>query len=81
MEDDKAERDARYCVVTLLYRGKIDEAQRALDGFAADGTICPEHAAFYTQLLSQARKHSGNPPQWTPKIPRSLRLPTKATLD
>jgi hypothetical protein len=56
MKDTNAEIEARYHVVTLLYHGKINEAEQALDGFVNDGTISKENEAFYRFLLNGAHQ-------------------------
>jgi hypothetical protein len=48
--------DARYRVVTLLYLGKVHEAEVALDGFVKDGTISGKNEAFYRFLLEGAHR-------------------------
>ena len=54
MTDPKAKIEARYEVVTLLYRGKLDAAKLALDIYVKDGLISAQDEAFYSQLLADA---------------------------
>jgi hypothetical protein len=56
MTDPKAKIEARYEVVTLLYRGKLDAAKLALDIYVKDGLISAQDEAFYSQLLADARR-------------------------
>ena len=54
MTDPKAKIDARYEVVTLLYRGKLEAAKEALETYVKDGLISAQDEAFYSQLLADA---------------------------
>jgi hypothetical protein len=56
MTDPKAKIEARYEVVTLLYRGKLDAAKLALDIYVKDGLISAQDEVFYSQLLADARR-------------------------
>jgi hypothetical protein len=61
MLDPKVKIEARYEVVTLLYRGKLDAAKRALDIYVKDGLISAQDEAFYSQLLADAlREKAGS---------------------
>jgi hypothetical protein len=56
MLDPKAKIEARYEVVTLLYRGHLDAAKLALDIYVKDGLISAQDELFYSQLLADARR-------------------------
>lgn len=48
---------ARYTVMTLLYRGKIREAEDSLNQLASKGAIDPGTEARYRFLLKQAYQY------------------------
>ena len=50
--------EARYHVVTLLYHGKVQEAESALEAFVNNGTISEENEAFYRFLLDAANRYT-----------------------
>ncbi|HEX4139092.1 MAG TPA: hypothetical protein VHY09_02010 [Candidatus Methylacidiphilales bacterium] len=54
MQDENVELQARYHVVTLLYRGKLDAARTALDTYAGEKILSPHDEAFYRLLLAHA---------------------------
>ncbi len=58
MDDSKTEIAARYHVVTLLYRGKIAEAELALNQFVSAGTIGTNAETFYRDLLTAAKSET-----------------------
>jgi hypothetical protein len=60
MNEFTPEIEARYKVVTLLYVGKIQEAEVALDAFVNDGTISQKHEAFYRFLVAGARRYAAD---------------------
>jgi transcription termination factor NusB len=58
MNESTSETEARYKVVTLLYTGKIQEAESALDNFVRNGTISEKNEAFYRSLVAEASRHA-----------------------
>src|SRR6202012_6064682 len=58
-KDDMSENDARYCVVQLLYRGKVKEAEQALDNLVKEGALSRQNEAFYRALIKGAHEHLG----------------------
>jgi hypothetical protein len=52
--------EARYQVVTLLYLGKVHEAELALDSYVNDGTISRKNEAFYRFLLEGAHRYAND---------------------
>jgi len=57
MKGTATETEARYCVVQLLYRGKIREAEQALENLTKEGALSRENEAFYRSLIKGAREH------------------------
>ena len=57
MRGPSTETQARYCVVQLLYSGKIGEAEQALDNLVKEGALSRQNEAFYRTLIKGAREH------------------------
>lgn len=58
MVEISTEIEARYHVVTLLYHGKLEEAESALAAFVNSGIISEENEAFYRFLLDAAHRYA-----------------------
>ena len=52
--------EARYQVVTLLYLGKVHEAEVALDAYINNRVISKKNEAFYRFLLEGAHRYAND---------------------